>query len=292
MLPHPGPATDAAPMTIGVILLVLAAALMHATWNALVKSGRDRLVDLTLVIAGSGFLALLAIPFVGLPAPAAWPWIGASIVTHAGYYAFLLSAYRHGALSRVYPIARGSAPLLVAVGAIPLAGEIPDLSGAIGLGLVTAGILVLAIERGNMRGAEGRSVLFAILTGLTIVGYVLADGMGVRASGNPAGYIAWTFFLESLPLTIYCLRVRRHMLVAYLRYDAWRGLVGAVIAGGSYAIAIWAMSLAPMAQVTALRETSIIFGAMIGAIILKESFGPRRIAAAVLVVAGNALLQL
>jgi drug/metabolite transporter (DMT)-like permease len=278
-------------MSVTVLLLFLAAAVMHATWNALIKSGRDRVVDLTLVIGGAGFLALLAIPFVGLPDPAAWPWIGVSILTHAGYYIFLLFAYRDGAMSRVYPIARGIAPPLVAIIAIPLAGEVPDLMGAIGLGLVTIGILALAIERGNMRGAEGRSVLFAVITGLFIVSYVLADGMGVRASRNPAAYIAWDFFLESLPLVAYCIYVKRHSFIAHVVHDGWRGLFGAVIAGGGYAIAIWAMSLAPMAQVTALRETSVVFGAAIGALILKERFGPRRIAAAVLVAFGNALIQ-
>ena len=278
-------------MTIGVLLLVLAAAIMHATWNALVKSGRDRMVDLTIVIVGAGLMAGCFIPFVGLPDPAAWPWIFLSLLSHIGYYYFLLAAYRHGALSRVYPIARGVAPLFVAIGAIPLAGEVPDLMGMIGLGLVTFGILMLAIERGGMRGPAGRSVLFALATGACIVVYVLSDGMGVRASGDPAAYIAWMFFIEAFPMAIYCLHTRRHMLVAYLRYDGLRGMFGAAIAGGGYAIAIWAMSLAPMAQVTALRETSVIFGAIIGALILKESFGPKRIAAAVLVAGGNALLQ-
>jgi uncharacterized membrane protein len=279
-------------MSTGVLLLVLAAAMMHATWNAIVKSGRDRMVDLTIVIVGAGLIALCFIPFVGVPDPAAWPWLAGSLITHIGYYIFLLAAYRHGALSRVYPIARGSAPLLVALGAIPLAGEIPDVSGMIGLALVTLGILALAIERGNMKGSEGRSVLFALLTGCCIVGYVLCDGMGVRASGNWAAYIAWTFFIESIPMAAYCIHARKHLLIAHLRYDGLRGLFGAVIAGGGYAIAIWAMNLAPMAQVTALRETSVIFGALIGAFILKDRFGPKRIAAAVLVAAGNALIQL
>jgi drug/metabolite transporter (DMT)-like permease len=279
-------------MTIGVLLLVLAAALMHATWNALVKSGRDQMVDLTIVIVGAGLMAGCFIPFVGLPAPAAWPWILFSLVSHIGYYVFLLGAYRHGALSRVYPIARGVAPLFVAIGAIPLAGEVPDFLGIVGLGLVTLGIFALAIERGGMRGPAGRALLFALATGACIVAYVLSDGMGVRASGDPAAYIAWMFFVEAFPMAIYCLHTRRHMLLAHLRYHGLRGLFGAAIAGGGYAIAIWAMSLAPMAQVTALRETSVIFGAIIGALLLKESFGPRRIAAAVLVAGGNALLQL
>jgi drug/metabolite transporter (DMT)-like permease len=278
-------------MSVTLLLLVLAAAVMHATWNALVKSGRDRLIDLTLVIAGAGFLALLAIPFVGIPARESWPWIAASVLTHAGYYVFLLFAYRDGAMSRVYPIARGIAPPLVAIIAIPLAGEVPDLMGAIGLGLVTFGILALAIEPGNMRGREGRSVLYAVLTGLFIVSYVLVDGMGVRASGNPAAYIAWDFFLEAIPLVVFCVYVKRHSFIAHVAHGGWRGLFGGVIAGGGYAIAIWAMSIAPMAQVTALRETSVVFGAAIGAIILKEPFGPRRIAAAVLVAFGNALIQ-
>jgi drug/metabolite transporter (DMT)-like permease len=278
-------------MTIGVLLLVLAAALMHATWNALVKSGRDRMIDLTVVIVGSGLMAACFIPFVGLPDPAAWPFIGFSIVTHIGYYIFLLGAYRHGDLSRVYPVARGIAPLLVAVGAIPLANEIPDLWGAIGLGFVTVGIFMLAIERGAMRGQQGKSLVYALLTGCCIVGYVLSDGLGVRASGNPAAYIAWTFAVESIPMAAYCIWARRWALMPYLKRDGLRGLFGGVIAGGGYAIAIWAMSLAPMAQVTALRETSVIFGAIIGALILKESFGPKRIIAAILVAGGNALLQ-
>lgn len=279
-------------MTIGVLLLVLAAALMHATWNGLVKSGRDRVIDLTIVVVGAGLLAACVIPFVGIPDPESWPWITASTVLHLGYYVFLLGAYRHGALSRVYPIARGIAPLLVAVGAIPLAGEIPDLFGAIGLALVTLGILMLAIERGNMSGAQGRSVVYALLTGCCIVGYVLSDGMGVRASNNPAAYISWTFAVESIPMAAYCIYARHWQLVPYLKRDGLRGMFGAVIAGGGYAIAIWAMSLAPMAQVTALRETSVIFGALIGTLILKESFGPKRILAAILVAGGNALLQL
>ncbi|MEX2202374.1 MAG: EamA family transporter [Dongiaceae bacterium] len=278
-------------MSVTVLLLVLAAAVMHATWNALLKSGRDRLIDLTLVIAGAGFFAMLAIPFFGIPDRAAWPWIGASIVLHVGYYVFLLYAYRDGAMSRVYPIARGIAPPLVAIIAIPLAGEVPDLTGAIGLGLVTLGILALAIEPGNMRGAEGRSVLYAVITGLFIVSYVLADGMGVRASGSPGAYISWNFFLESIPLVAYCIYVKRHSFIVHVVHEGWRGLFGGVVAGGGYAIAIWAMSLAPMAQVTALRETSVVFGAAIGALILKEPFGLRRIAAAVLVAFGNALIQ-
>ena len=279
-------------MTIGVLLLVLAAALMHATWNALVKSGRDRMIDLTVVIVGSGLMAACFIPFVGLPDPAAWPFIGISIVTHIGYYIFLLGAYRHGDLSRVYPVARGIAPLLVAVGAIPLANEIPDIFGMVGLGFVTFGIFMLAIERGAMRGQQGKSLVYALLTGCCIVGYVLSDGLGVRASGNPAAYIAWTFAVESVPMAAYCIWARRWALMPYLKRDGLRGLFGGVIAGGGYAIAIWAMSLAPMAQVTALRETSVIFGAIIGALILKESFGPKRIIAAILVAGGNALLQL
>jgi len=279
-------------MTIGVLLLVLAAALMHATWNALVKSGRDRMIDLTVVIVGSGLMAACFLPFVGLPDPAAWPFIGISIVTHIGYYIFLLGAYRHGDLSRVYPVARGIAPVLVAMGAIPLAGEVPDMWGAVGLGFVTVGIFMLAIERGAMRGQQGKSLVYALLTGCCIVGYVLSDGLGVRASGNAAAYIAWTFAVESIPMAAYCIWARRWALMPYLKRDGLRGLFGGVIAGGGYAIAIWAMSLAPMAQVTALRETSVIFGAIIGALILKESFGPKRIIAAILVAGGNALLQL
>ncbi len=279
-------------MTIGILVLVLAAALMHATWNALVKSGRDRMIDLAMVVVGSGVLGACFIPFVGVPDRASWPWIGLSFASHIGYYTFLLGAYRHGALSRVYPIARGVAPLLVAVGAIPLAGEIPDPFGSIGLGLVTVGILMLAIERDSMRGEQGRSVVYALLTGCCIVGYVLSDGMGVRASGDAVAYIAWSYFVRALPVAVYLFYRRRHALLGYLREDGLRGVLGAVTGGGGYAIAIWAMSLAPMAQVTALRETSVIFGAIIGALILKESFGPKRIAAAVLVAGGNALLQL
>ncbi|MEM7223564.1 MAG: EamA family transporter [Pseudomonadota bacterium] len=277
----------------GVIALVLLAALCHASWNALVKSGADRLVMMNYTIGFSGVISFFIAPFVPLPAAAAWPFLIGSTLIHLTYYASLIYAYKHGDLSQVYPIARGSAPVIVAAGAWLAASEALSPAELLGVLIVSGGIVSLAWRGRRQARPDGevKAVGFALLTACAIGGYSLVDGMGVRRAGNAASYIVWLFIFEIVPLFAFTWYRRRGRLVAAFAPHLKIGLIGGVIAGTAYAIAIWAMSQGPMAHVVALRETSVIMAAIIGALVLKEPFGPRRIAAAAVVTLGALLLQ-
>jgi drug/metabolite transporter (DMT)-like permease len=276
-----------------VVLLVLLAAAAHATWNAFVKAGEDKLVSLCLVIFSTSLPALLALPFLPLPAAGAWPYLIVSALVHYLYYAVLVAAYRHGDLSLAYPIARGSAPVLVALGALFLAGEELSTWKWVGVLTVSAGIMSLATpSRGRAGDGELKAIAFAVLTGLTIAAYSLADGLGVRESGHEFAYIAWLFVFSGLPMP-FIIRWRRggesaRLVRAHLKI----GALGGLISGFAYAVVIWSMAVAPIAMVVSLRETSVLIAAAIGSLFLKESFGRRRIAAAAVIVAGAALMNL
>ena len=279
-------------MSLPVIGLVLLAAAMHATWNALVKARGDRLVMMALTVFGSGLPALFVLPFLPLPAPASWPYLAASVAIHQLYNVFLVFAYRHGDLSQVYPIARGAAPLMVAVGAWALAGEALTPVEAAGVAIASAGIISLAFARRNGAADNPKAIVYALVTAVCIAGYSLADGMGVRRTAQAASYIAWMFAFEAPFLLLIAIRRRHGRVAAAFRPHLATGLAGGVIAAAAYGIAIWAMSLAPLAHVVALRETSVVLAAIIGAVLLGESFGGRRVAAAAVVAAGAALLQI
>lgn len=293
-----------------VFALVLAAAVLHASWNALVKAGGDRLAVLTIVNLAPAAITIPALFF--LP-PMNWeaaPWLALSTACHLVYYGALLSAYRYGDLSQVYPIARGSAPALVALGAWLLAGETLGMLQLSALALLSAGLMALAWRprravaavagRGAILAENGakptepdrRAVFFALLTGLSIAGYSVSDGMGVRASGSPFAYICWLFSVDSLPLVLFLLWRRRGRVLQSIG-RSWRaGLAGGLIAALAYGTVIWAMNGSGMAQVVALRETSVLFATLIGTWLLAEPFGGRRLAAAAVIVAGAILLQL
>ncbi len=276
-----------------VLLLVLLAAVLHATWNAFVKSGEDKLVLLALVIFTGSVPAFFLLPFLPLPAAESWPFLVVSVVVHLIYYAALVGAYRHGDLSQVYPIARGSAPFLVAIGAWIFAGEGLGTLEWAGVATVSIGIMSLASPgRLGPREGEVQAVAFAFLTGLTIAVYALADGMGVRRSGAVFAYIAWLFVLSGVPILLCTLWLRRGRIAAAFKPHLKAGIFGGLIAALAYSIAIWAMSIAPIALVVSVRETSVLIAAAIGSLFLKESFGRRRIVAAAIIVAGAALLNL
>ena len=274
-----------------VFVLVLCSALLHATWNAVVKSDSDRLVSMGLVMLAGAVMGLAVVPFVPLPDPAAWKWLLLSIAIHNFYYFFLLSAYAHGDLSHVYPIARGSGPLLVAIFSGVLVGEHLTGGESVGVLLVSFGIASLALAKGLPRGEEWRPTLYALATGVTIAAYTVTDGLGVRAAGHSLSYIAWLNLLEGPWVMLFAIWVRGPKIVDHLRQYWWRGVGGGVVATVGYGLAIWALSVGGMAHVAALRETSVLFGALIGTIILRESFGIRRLIAAVLVVAGLLLMH-
>jgi len=276
-------------LTLGVTFAVLAAALMHAAWNALVKSGRDPLFDTAQVaLFGSG-LALALVGVVPPPAPASWPFIATSVLVHIGYYTALAGAYRAGDLSHGYPIMRGAAPLLTALGTWLLLGEALSASAWAGVLLICGGVLSLGLAGG---GATARASAWAIANAVIICLYTLADGAGVRVAGGAERYVVWLFVFNGLPFGFGVMLLKRR---AFLRHAAahWRrGVAGAALSGLSYGIALWAMTRAPVAIVAALRETAVVFGALIGAWLLKEGHLGPRLAGAAAVLAGLIALKL
>jgi drug/metabolite transporter (DMT)-like permease len=273
-----------------IFALVLGAALLHASWNALVKTGGDPFLRLAVVNLVAGLCALPALFLTDVPAVASWPCLFASVVIHHGYYLALAYGYRHGDLSHVYPIARGIAPPLVALIAWAFAGESPGALGLVAILAISGGILSLAFAD-DRRLASLKPVGFALATGVTIAGYTLADGLGGRRAGDVLGYVAWLFAIDALPFALLvAYRYRARLGEALGR--AWRpAAVGGAFAATAYGLVIWAMTRAPMAQVSALRETSVIMAALIGTRLLREPFGTRRIFAASLVAVGIVLLQ-
>lgn len=262
-------------VTPAVIALVLCAALLHASWNALLKSGADRLRAITLMTLASGVAALPMAIALPLPAPAAWPYVALSAVLHVGYNVFLARAYRFGEFGQVYPIARGSSPLLVTVGAALFAGEMPGVIALTGVVLVSGGILSLA--RG--RKADLGSTLAALTTGVFIACYTVCDGIGARVAGNANAYSAWLFMLDGLPMVL-LYRVWKGPLNIGLRdVNTLKTFGGGVVSLVAYGIVIWAVTLAPMGPVSALRETSVVFAALLGRLFLKESLTARRVSA-------------
>ena len=269
------------------------AALCHAGWNALIKVGLDPLSTTTLIAIGSAVVGLVCLPLVGMPEAAAWPWLIASVIIHLGYFAALIEAYRAGDLGQVYPIARGSAPLMTAAASLVFVGERLSLVSWIGIAALAAGVLLLSARGGRaLAHIDRRAVGFALLTALTICAYSVVDGIGARASRNPQSYVLWLLIGNALLLTPYALwRDGRDVIPAMQRF--WlRGLAGGALQTLSYGIALWAMTLAPIAIVASLRETSVLFGAVIAVVVLKEPLRAARIGAALLIVGGLILIRL
>ena len=276
-------------MTPLVFALVLSAALIHAMWNAVVKGAADRTITFALVMAGHTIPALIAVPFLPLPDPQAIPYLIASVFIHWGYYYLLVSAYRFGDLSLVYPIARGAAPLLVALSALFFINETLSLQGWAGLILVSAGILALALFSSRQE-KPFMAVAFALATAMTIATYSVVDGVGIRASSDPFSYIAWLFILEGLVFFIIVIP-RQERLRQFNRKQIITGLVGGVLAGMAYGLVLYAKTMAPLGMVSALRETSVIFAAMIGLFLFGEGPAKPRLSAAVIVSLGIVLLS-
>jgi drug/metabolite transporter (DMT)-like permease len=276
-----------------VFIAVLAAALLHAGWNAIVKLGLDPFLSMVLLVLAAGLLAAPLLPVFGLPALEAWPYIAASAALHLGYNLVLIEAYRSGALGLVYPVARGSAPLMVAIGSALFLGEVLSSRAYLGIGLIVAGIALVSIRRAaDVLSADRRALGFAGLTACFIAAYSLVDGTGARVSGNASGYALTLFVLDGIiTLFVALARVGVAGLRTCLLY-ARRGLAGGAMQLGGYWTVIWAMSQAPVAMVSALRETSVLFAALLAVIWLKEPFTPTRLAGAVLVMCGAIVMKL
>jgi len=275
-----------------VFAAVLFAAAAHAGWNATIKRGIEPLLVTVLIAIGAGVVALPFLPLVGLPAGPAWPWVIASVIIHLGYFAGLIEAYRTGDMSQVYPIARGSAPLLTATISTTWLGEALGLVGWIGLLSLVCGVFLLSLrESGDLAKLNRRAVGFALFTALTICAYSVVDGVGARISGNAHAYTVALFIGNAVVMALYGVARRGAKIVPDMS-PFWRtGLAGGGLQLGSYWVAIWAMTVAPIAVVAALRETSVLFGALIAVVILKEPLRPIRIVAALLIVAGLMMIK-
>jgi drug/metabolite transporter (DMT)-like permease len=283
------PATQ---LTLGVTLAVLAAALLHAGWNALLKAapGGDPLLDMASVVAGSSLTGIVAAPFVGLPDAAAWKFAAASTIVHFGYYVTLSQAYRTGDLSFAYPLMRGTAPLLVTILGVVFLREWPSTQGAVGIALISLGIVSIALVRRSRHPPAAAA--WALTNALIIAAYTLIDGAGARAPNNPASYVVWLTILEAFPFLGWIFMRRGPAALTYLRRGWRRGLAGGAASLAAYGIVLWAMTRAPVAAVAALRETSVLFAALIGAWWLKEGFTLPRLVGAASVVLGIAALKL
>lgn len=278
-------------MTTSIFIVVLLAAVLHAAWNAVIKIPGDALVRLTIVNFTGGIIAMCLIPIAGLPDIEAWPYIGASLLIHTLYHIALLAGYRTGDLSFVYPIARGVAPVLIATGGYYFVGE--QLSQTAIIGLLIASIGIISI---GLIGQHPKHVIkpffYALLTGLCIASYSLVDGLGGRLSNNVFAYITWLFFLDAIPITAATLWLRQGQLTTTLKSSWKTGLLGGCFAFSAYGLVIWAMSNTPMSEVSAVRETSVVFATLIGVYFLGETMRWSRVVASLMVAGGVMLMQL
>lgn len=283
-------------LSLPLVLAILFAALLHASWNALIKSGGDKSLDTALIHGLGVVLAIPATFHFGLPPAVAWPFLCASWAIHVVYYVLLAGAYRHGDLGLTYPIMRGTAPLLVAlVGSFAMGDALPA-QGWTGVVVLSAGVLLVGLARAehDRAGARCKALGFALANACVIAAYTVVDGAGVRASGNAFSYAAALFLFDGLPyfaLVLWRAGPRRSEAVRYMRARAPLAFGGSAASLGSYAIALWAMTHAPIALVAALRETSVIFAILIGTVLLGERFGWTRAAGTSLVVAGVVTLR-
>ena len=283
-------------MTWSLVLAVLCGALLHASWNALVKSSDDKPLDTALVHFIAAWIALPFLLWVGLPRAESLPYIAASLAIHVGYYTLLAGAYRHGDLGLTYPIMRGFAPLLVALGSAGIVGEVPTAVSWLGVVGIAVGVALVGLARVDEALHHRKALAYAFANAAIIAGYTFVDGLGVRQSGDALRYVLLLFVLDGLPypLLLWWRRspLQRREMAQYARARWPLAALGGSASIGSYAIALWAMTRAPVASVAALRETSVLFAAVLGTAMLKERFGLQRALGTAVVVVGVMALRL
>ena len=273
-------------MSLAWMLVVLFAAALHASWNAIIKAGSDKFNDTVLVTIGAAIVPGFLLPWIPFPASASRPYLVASVVIHFGYFSLVALAYRSGDLSYAYPIMRGVAPLLTALGTAAIIDEPLTTGGKTGIFLLSFGILTLTSD-GWLRGKIGFAPTAIALTNAVVISiYTIVDGIGLRVAGDPVSYICWLLFLQPALLFPFALLRHRKTFIAQLKRNWRAGLLGGLCTCSSYGLALYAMAYIPIALVAALRETSVIFGTIMAAIFLRERFGPIRYVAAGLVTAG------
>ncbi|MEJ8573742.1 DMT family transporter [Microbaculum marinum] len=280
-------------MTLSVALLVLFSAVLHASWNAIVRIKGDRLAVVTLLATFGALFALPAVVFLPPPPVDAWPWLAASMLLHVGYNVFLANAYAHGELGKVYPLARGAAPLMTLAASLTLLDEPLGTTTILGIVVLGGGIIALTFDRGLRVLIEApKGAIYALSTSLFIGGYTISDGLGARTSGDALAYTAWLFVLDGLPLLIYA-AVRRGRGIGAMFSENWKaGMTAGALSIGAYAIVIWAMTVAPIALVAALRETSVVMAVLIGVVFLGERLTTARTVSVAVVIVGLVMLRL
>jgi drug/metabolite transporter (DMT)-like permease len=284
----------AAALPLSVSLAVLVAAVTHATWNAIAHGIKDQVLAFGLIGAGSMAVAVPLVVLAPFPLGRCWPYLLGSVFIHVFYNLLLMRCYRYGEFGQVYPLARGTSPLVVTVLAAVFAAERPSVPQVLGVLVISSGlaVLVLAGRRSRSGSAPSRAALLAAgATGLTIASYTTVDGLGVRLSGSAVGYIGWLMLLESLCIPACALARRREVASGVSRRVLLSGLLAGVLSVLAYGLVLWAQTRGALAPIAALRETSVIFGAVIGTVVFHEPFGRLRIVATVLVVIGLLLLN-
>jgi drug/metabolite transporter (DMT)-like permease len=278
-------------MELHVFGIVLVAALFHAAWNAFVKIDGDRTLFMAVLMTASGIAALCATPFLPLPRLEVWPYIALSVMLHVGYSTCLIFAYRYGDLSHVYPLARGSAPLIVAMASVMVFDEVLSQAAWFAVLLMACGIMSLSLTRNEQNLKDPKAVLFALVTGIFIASYTLTDAAGARLAGNAHSYAAWMLGLEWIPFAAFVLWQRRTRGVQQAR-SVWRLAVPmGLLSLAAYWAVIWAMTVAPASLVAALRESSIVFALLFGVLFLNERLSLVRLAATFTTIFGAALLK-
>jgi drug/metabolite transporter (DMT)-like permease len=277
-------------MPVTVFALVLFGAACHATWNAIVKGGEDKLLTAILVASSATLAALVLLPFLPQPAPSSWPFLVASMLLQLVYYVLIARTYHATEMSQSYPLMRGTAPLLVALASVALLGEHLSAETLAGVTVICLGILSMAF--GGRRDGGMRDLALPLVNAVVIAAYTLVDGAGVQRSGAPAAYTLWLSLLTGVPLAAWAVTTRPAAFAAYARRH-WRlGSLGGIGTLLSYGLALWAMTIAPVAMVAALRETSILFGTAIAGLFLKERVKPARLASVFIIALGAIMLRL
>lgn len=279
-------------MSVSIFLAVLIAALLHATWNALVKVSADQLVLLAVLKAGTTLFALACVPFTEMPPAEAWPHIVASTAIHTGYFLFLVTSYRYGDLSHVYPLSRGAAPLIVTVIATLFLGEVLDLQATLAVSLIAIGIMSLTLTKGMEGLRQPKPVMAALITACFIAGYTIIDGTGARLSGNAHSYILWLNVFNGFPIILIALLIRRKQIRTQVGHVWKAGMLSGIISLLAYWIVLWAATQAPLAMVAAVRETSIVFAVLFGVVLLNERLDLRRLLSIFLTLSGTLLLKI
>lgn len=279
-------------MSIEVAAIVLLAAALHAGWNTLIKIGGDRIAVMAMVTMAGSLISLLFLPFVESPAPASWPFLAVTILLHTGYHFFLPVAYDHGDLGQVYPMARGFAPILVMLGAFAIAGETLGAFAIAGVLCLAVGVMTLTFDRRSGIAKNPKAVAFALATGACIASYTVVDGLGARQAGSVLGFAVWLTIGDGLLTFLLALAWKRGAVWRVVRANWVIGIAGGAMQVGAYWIIVWALAFAPMGLVSALRETSVLFAALISSLVLKEGWSAWRFVSAALVSFGLMLQRM